>query len=170
MINSRRGSAGAMCWAVTAPVPSSKGESESGYSVTHCLSVSKFIMRACEPYLPSQPTEGWYTAGKVIPKTGLSEHKKKPAPCVSFRYPETTLLEGPIRRLFLSWCVSVIVNKNYKFQFAHEKKIYFLHNVIYINSNFAKYIFITIISTNNLWDVNTEAFTFSIICRIEWFL
>lgn len=77
MINSRRGSAGAMCWAVTAPVPSSKGESESGYSVTHCLSVSKFIMRACEPYLPSQPTEGWYTAGKVIPKTGLSEHKKK---------------------------------------------------------------------------------------------
>lgn len=28
-------------------------------------------MRACKPYLPSQPTEG-YTAGKVIPKAGLS--------------------------------------------------------------------------------------------------
>lgn len=27
-------------------------------------------MRACKPYLPSQPTEG-YTAGKVIPKAGL---------------------------------------------------------------------------------------------------
>lgn len=101
MINSRRGSAGAMCWAVTAPVPSSKGESESGYSVTHCLSVSKFIMRACEPYLPSQPTEGWYTAGKVIPKTGLSEHKKNLLPVFPSGI-ETMLLEGPIRRLFLS--------------------------------------------------------------------
>lgn len=71
MIDSRRGCAGAMCgWSVTVPVPSSKGESESGYSVTDTVSRSKFIMRACKPYLPSQPTEG-YTAGKVIPKAGL---------------------------------------------------------------------------------------------------
>lgn len=120
-------------------------------------------MRACKPYLPSQPTEG-YTAGKVIPKAGLYATSSESEPSFPFSKENQSPLffqtlrsdfDRMIRLSFLDLCLHLylVMARNASFmtiRFERRYKNMFydiqlhkeIHRVIIFVCN------ITLISTN----------------------